>query len=127
MKRGLFILAHGSQAKEADMILAELMEKLQKKMDKNFDELGWGSLQISKPSVDEGLEALAATGVTEIVIVPMFIFKGNHVKYDIPEVLEGIKGKYPNISFTMGKHIGADDRIVDILQSRAVEALEVKF
>ncbi len=123
MKRGLFILAHGSKAKEADEILEDLMVKLQGKMDTKFDELGWGSLQISTPSVEEGLETLAKKDVTEIVIVPMFIFQGNHVKYDIPEVLDKLKEKYSHINFIMGKHIGADDRIVDILQSRALEAL----
>ncbi|WP_026477228.1 sirohydrochlorin chelatase [Alkaliphilus transvaalensis] len=124
MKRGLFVLAHGSKAKEADEILVQLMEKLQKNLDQQFHELGWGSLQISRPTVAEGLETLAQKNVTEIVIVPMFIFQGNHVKYDIPEVLTELKDKYPHINFIMGDHIGADDRMVDILQSRALEALK---
>ncbi|MTI55377.1 sirohydrochlorin chelatase [Geosporobacter ferrireducens] len=123
MKTGLFVLGHGSQAQEADEIFSNIVEMVMNITD--FEVVGLGSLQISKPSFEEGIEDLIRRGAEHIVIVPMFIFEGNHVKYDIPEALEKIRADYPTVRFTMGKHIGADSRIASIIEERAKQALEV--
>ena len=125
MNKALFILAHGSKAKEADTILEAIVEKVREKAN-DFSFVGYGSLQISKPSFEEGIDELIKKGVSEIIIVPMFIFIGNHVKFDIPEVLNDLKNKYPEVCFTMGDPIGADDKLVEILIARANKAVEEK-
>ncbi|WP_170834752.1 sirohydrochlorin chelatase [Natronincola peptidivorans] len=123
MKKALFVLAHGSKAKEADETVEAIVEMLKAKDIEEFPFIGYGSLQISTPSFEEGIEDLVKKGVEEIVIVPMFLFKGNHIKLDIPEELEKLEKKYPQIRFVMGKHIGADSRIADIVEERGKEAL----
>lgn len=121
MKRALFVLGHGSQAEEADVIFSTIVEMVMNITE--FEMVGMGSLQISKPSFEEGILELIHNGAEEIVIVPMFIFKGNHVKYDIPEALNQLKEKYPKVSFLMARHIGADGRIAAIIEERAKEAI----
>lgn len=121
MKTGLFVLGHGSQAQEADEIFSNIVEMVMNIT--AFDLVGLGSLQISKPSFQEGIEDLVHRGAEHIVIVPMFIFQGNHVKYDIPEALEKIKLQYPAVKFTLAKHIGADARIASIIEERAKVAI----
>ena len=123
MKNALFVLGHGSQAQEADEIFFQIVEQVKKIS--HFELIGMGSLQISKPSFEEGIEVLIHQGAEKIVIVPMFIFLGNHVKFDIPEKLEELKEKYPKINFVMANHIGADPRIAEIIDERAKEALEI--
>ncbi|SNS46350.1 CbiX protein [Anaerovirgula multivorans] len=123
MKKALFVLAHGSKAKEADEILISIVEMLKKRDVQEFPLLGYGSLQISTPSFEEGIDALVEEGAEEIVIVPMFLFQGNHIKHDIPVELQVIKEKHPKIEFIMGKHIGADRRIADIVEERGKEAV----
>lgn len=122
MKKALFVLAHGSKAKEADEILEGIVNMLKERNIKEFPLLGFGSLQISKPSFEEGIDVLVEEGADEIVIVPMFLFQGNHIKQDIPVELEAIQKKYPKIRFIMGRHIGADSRIADIVEERGKEA-----
>lgn len=121
MKRALFVLGHGSQAMEADAIFERIVEMV--KEITSFEMVGMGSLQISKPSFEEGISELIQKGAEQIIIVPMFIFKGNHVKFDIPEKLEELKEKYPHIEFRMANHIGADERIATIIEERAREVM----
>ncbi|SCX80547.1 sirohydrochlorin chelatase [Alkaliphilus peptidifermentans] len=123
MKRGLLILVHGSKSKEADEITKELIRKLKHKLSDEFQEVAYGALQISSPSVEEGIDNLVENEMEEIIVVPMFIFQGVHVKSDIPDVMENIKNKYPQINIKLGKHIGADDRLVEILYSRAIDTI----
>lgn len=122
MKSALFILGHGSQAQEADEIFFQIVEQVKKIS--SFELIGMGSLQISEPTFEEGIAVLIEQGAEKIVIVPMFIFLGNHVKFDIPEELEKLREKYPHIDFVMAKHIGADARIAAIIDDRAKEAIE---
>ena len=121
MKKALFILGHGSQADEANEIFSDIVEMVMNITD--FEEVGMGSLQIFKPSFQEGIEELINNGAEQIVIVPMFIYKGNHVKYDIPEELSKLKESYPHVEFIMAKHIGADARLAAIIEERAKEAV----
>ncbi|AOY75450.1 sirohydrochlorin chelatase [Clostridium formicaceticum] len=123
MEKGLFVLAHGSKAKEADETLMEIMEMVKARDPKEFSLVGFGSLQFSTPSFEEGIQDLIERGAKEIVIVPMFLFKGNHIQMDIPEELEALEKKYPDVTFIIGKHIGADKRIAEIIEERGKEAL----
>ena len=121
MKKGLFILGHGSQAVEADEIFANIAKMVMGITE--FEAVGMGSLQFSKPTFEEGIDEMILTGIEKIVIVPMFIFKGNHVKFDIPEELQKLKNKYPHVEFIMADHIGADARLAEIIEERAKEAI----
>lgn len=121
MKKGLFILGHGSQALEANEIFVNIVKMVISITE--FETVGMGSLQISNPSFDEGIAEMVKTGIDKIVIVPMFIFKGNHVKYDIPDELQKLKEKYPQVEFIMADHIGADARLAEIIEERAKEAI----
>jgi len=124
MRKGLFILAHGSRAKEADEILEKIVSMIKGDTIEEFPVIGYGSMEFSEPSFEEGIDELVKVGVQEIVIVPMFLFKGNHIQKDIPEDLGKIKEKYPEIKFVMGEHIGADRRIADIVIERGRQAIE---
>ena len=58
-----------------------------------------------------------------IVVVPLLLFKGNHVYKDIPEMLENEKSKYPQVEFIYANNIGADERIALIAADRIHEVL----
>jgi len=127
MKNALFVLAHGSKTKEPEEALNQIMVILEKDKGKAFDLLGFGFLQFSKPDFAQGIGNLVAKGAEEIVIVPMFLFQGNHMNKDIPKALEELRKKHKEVQFILAKHIGVDLRIADIIQDRAKEAIQIKF
>ncbi|WP_350343047.1 CbiX/SirB N-terminal domain-containing protein [Proteinivorax tanatarense] len=121
MKKGLFILAHGSRAAEANDQLFSISEKARLNKKNEFDLVGYGSMELSKPSFAEGINTLVKEGAESVVIVPLFLFKGNHIKKDIPKLLEEIKKEHPGVEFKMTTPVGEDDRVVDILLDNAVK------
>jgi len=127
MKKGLFVLAHGSKNQEAQETLKQIITILEEDKEDTFDLLGFGSLQFSHPDFIQGIDLLVGQGAEEIVIVPMFLFQGNHVKYDIPKVLEKLQKKHNKVHFILAKQIGADIRIANIIQDRAKEAIRIEF
>lgn len=122
MKNGLLVLGHGSKAAEADAIFTRIVDHV--RQISAFEHVAMGSLQLSRPTFAEGVQALLEQGVEQMVIMPMFIFQGNHVKYDIPEELETLRRQHPGVRFIMAGPIGADQRLADIIEERALVALQ---
>jgi sirohydrochlorin ferrochelatase len=123
MKTGLLVLGHGSQSAEADEIFARIVDHVRRIS--SFEHVARGSLQLSRPTFAEGVQALLDEGVREMVIMPMFIFRGNHVKFDIPGELENLRMEHPGVRFVMAEPIGADARLADIIEERAQDARRI--
>ena len=123
MKTGLLVLGHGSKAAEADEIFATIVDHVREIS--GFEHVAMGSLQLSRPTFAEGVQTLLEKGVQEMVIMPMFIFRGNHVKFDIPEELDNLRKAHPDVRFVMAEPIGADARLADIIEERAQDARQI--
>ena len=120
MKTGLLVLGHGSKAVEADQIFTQIVADVRALS--TFECVAMGSLQLSRPTFAEGVQTLLDQGVTTMVVMPMFIFRGNHVKFDIPEELTKLRQAHPQINFVMAEPIGADIRLSAIIEERAQAA-----
>ena len=63
--------------------------------------------------------------VTDIVVVGLFFLSpGRHARSDIPEMLEEIATRYPQIKSVVTEPLGVDQRIAELLLVRAEEAME---
>lgn len=122
MDKGILILAHGSRAKEADTTLNKIVEKMSRLMEGCLVQKA--NMEFSKPNLLEGLEYLVEKGVKQVIIVPLFLFKGRHIQHDIPALVSKAREKFPKTNIKIAKHIDADDRLVEILANRAREAMD---
>ncbi len=113
---GILILAHGSKKVETERILDSLTNKVIEKTGRRL--IASAYLQFSEQNLEVGINKLVEMGAIIIKVMPMFLFDGVHVTEDIPNELEAIKKKYPNIEILMAKHIGDDSRIADIIIDR---------
>ncbi len=112
--RVLIIVAHGSRKKASAMEVAALVKKINKKTD-GFDWVTHAFLQFSDPLLPDVLEAAAAKGAKQVVLFPFFIATGSHVQSDIPEAAAIAAEKYPEVSFTITRHLGVVDAVEDLI------------
>jgi sirohydrochlorin cobaltochelatase len=119
---GIIILAHGSKLRNEKNHL--VMKKVQSTLHKVVKEIkkrnNWSMVeqaffQFLKPDLPRSIEKLANKGCTKIVVLPFFLFSGNHVTQDIPKILKEEGKKYKNIEFVLTKSLGQDSRIIDIV------------
>ena len=111
--KGVLVIAHGSRAKETEATLEAIVSMVQAQMtDINIE---WAFMEFSDRTVEKGFSALAAKAVTEITIVPYFLFTGIHIKEDIPEMVAECAAHYPDITISMAQPLGVDQRLADIL------------
>ena len=116
MMKGVLVIAHGSRAKETEDTLDEVLSMAKTKIPETIIECAF--MEFSDRTVDKGISALAAKGVTEINVVPYFLFSGIHIKEDIPNMITTSAARFPDVKVKMGEPFGTDERLADILVDR---------
>ena len=74
------------------------------------------------PTLPERAAELIAQGADKIVVMPMFVARGGHLKKETPEMMELLRSTYPKVEFSLGNAIGEHELVV---QAMATAALEV--
>ena len=121
MKEVLLIVGHGSRSKEAQETFDSVVKMVQEKSGNDFYKVAGAHMELAKPSIEEKVELLFEQDISRFLIVPYFLYQGIHIKEDIPELLEKLKKKYPKIEFRLGRPIGKEPLLADLLISRGKE------
>lgn len=117
--KGILILAHGSREVATEDTLKEVVSQLKTMVDVELLETAF--LQFSEINLEKGLDNLVEKGANEITVIPYFLFEGVHIREDIPgEIEDYLKGK-DKVKVTMGKTLGSDRRLAEILADRIKE------
>jgi len=117
----IIILAHGSRKERVSEEFMKLAGQIQDRLPSIRIEPAL--FQFSKQDLPEALKKLASEGYNKIKIVPLFLFQGVHIKEDIPEVISGVKGDFPNMDISVSQTLWPDERILDILTLRIEETV----
>ncbi len=121
MDKTLLILAHGSKTQSTTEVIYQVRDEIAKRnLYKNVEV---SFMEFNHPNIREVFDEIYKEGSREVIAVPMFLFEGNHIRYDIPKELANIKNVYPDLEISLAKPIGFDKRIADILIERAAGKL----
>ena len=127
MKTGIVILGHGSRREEANAEVRELVTIMQdnKGVQENYlnDEVLYEAafLSFGEPDLEMAVDGMVEKEVEKIVVIPLFLVTGNHIKQDIPEEMDKLVSKYPRVEFVRSRHLGIHPALVDIIQERIQE------
>lgn len=123
MNKGILIVGHGSKSSDAVREFEQMVAYTSRQTG-DFVVKG-AHMELAEPNVPDTVESLVAAGVTDIRVLPYFLYTGNHIKHDIPGILAEEKRKHPHVTFRFGKALGFEPRIADILLAKAGEAEEI--
>ncbi|MEE8168691.1 MAG: CbiX/SirB N-terminal domain-containing protein [Candidatus Hydrothermarchaeales archaeon] len=132
MKTCVIIVGHGSKVPESRGIYEEIAKKAR---EKSGLEIRIGYMKHWKPTLEDTINSLLEEGVKKIIIVPLFLLPGLHVTEDLPILLGLKEGESPgfgygkikipeDVEILYARHIGADERLADVVVDRAKEALK---
>jgi sirohydrochlorin ferrochelatase len=123
MKRGIVILAHGSRAEvgEANRQLLKVVEMFRERTGNEHVKPAYMNVKSKGPGLSEAVAGLKGEHCEEIVVAPWFLTRGLHIQKDIPEMIEELRNRYPQVRIVMAEPLGPDSRLVDILLDRIRE------
>ena len=120
-KVGIIILSHGSKVKKANASLNKTVRAIRRKT--GLGTIVPAYLQFCQPDLERSVKSLVTKGCQTVIIIPFFLFNGNHVTRDIPHIIKKEEEKHPKVNFIYTKNLGEDTRISDIVSDMVEEAI----
>jgi sirohydrochlorin cobaltochelatase len=121
MPQGLILYAHGAR----DARWAEPFERLCERISTMVPgtQVVLAYLEFMAPDLPSAAAALRAAGCRQIVLVPIFLGQGGHVRQDLPRRLEEVAAAHPDCDFRMADAAGEDDAVLDALAAYCLRQL----
>jgi sirohydrochlorin cobaltochelatase len=79
-------------------------------------------LELMTPRLPDEVALLAARGVKDVTIVPVFLGQGGHLLRDLPLLLDGLRAAHPDITFTTVPAVGEDPGVLAAMAAYCVAA-----
>ena len=113
--RALLLVAHGSRLSEANVEVAQLVERLREISIDRFEIVTHAFLEIAKPDIPTGIDACVAQGAIQLWVLPYFLAAGRHVRDDVPALLEQARARHPQVTIHLCEHLGAEAELPELL------------
>jgi sirohydrochlorin cobaltochelatase len=78
-------------------------------------------LELTTPSIQEGVDQCVAQGYTEFSVLPILLFAARHNKFDVTNELDRAKARHPQIRFHYGRHFGITPAILELWHRRLAQ------
>jgi sirohydrochlorin cobaltochelatase len=121
MSTAVLMCGHGSRDDEAIVEFQAMVDRLRARLADT--RVGSAFLEFARPTIREGLDALAAAGVTRVLAVPGMLFAAGHVKNDLPWELNSFAAENPAIAIEYGRDLAIDPKLLEAARDR-LEAAE---
>lgn len=116
MTTPLVIAAHGTRLPEgqaAARVLTDVVRSLLPDVD-----VREAFVELDTPTIDAAVADLLAGGVEQVVVVPLMVGSGGHVREDIPEAIEAGRRGRPGARVRYTPHLGPDPRLRSAVRQR---------
>lgn len=111
MKAVLFI-SHGSRLAQTEDEVRAFVGRLKRRSRVPIFEYAY--LEVSHPSIPEGIDICVKRGAREIIALLNFLNTGKHVEEDIPRIIREAQKKYPGVVFYITEPVGQHARMTDL-------------
>jgi sirohydrochlorin cobaltochelatase len=123
-KTALILFAHGARDPEWASPMRRVCASVRAQAPDLRVELAF--LEFMTPELRECAESLLAEGFGRIVVLPMFIAQGGHLKRDVPLLLDELRALHPQAQFELGCAVGEAESIVQAMAAHVLSLAGVR-
>lgn len=123
-RKAIILMGHGSRMPGADSGMEQVARSIREKH-KDFM-IETCSMSLLGPRFGEIFEQCVAKGAQKVIVIPYFLHFGAHMQEDIPEILVEKASMFPNVKLIMGKHLGFDEKLTELVVKRIAESESLK-
>ena len=121
MKRSLILFAHGARAPSWAAPFERLRDLTQARAPDAAVSLAF--LELMEPRLPAQVAALAAQGILDITVVPVFLGQGGHVLRDLPLMVDQLRLDFPALTIKVVGAVGEDASVLAAMTGYCVDAL----
>ena len=121
MQRAMILFAHGARSASWAAPFERLREQAQARLPGTDVSLAF--LELMSPSLPDAVDALAARGILDVTVVPVFLGQGGHLQRDLPALAERLRAAHPGLRLTVAGPVGEDPGVLAAMASYCVAAI----
>ena len=95
MKQAVILLGHGSIREHANVEVRGMWQMMKEQLPEL--NISGAFVEVADPTLEQEIDRLAAEGMERIIIVPMFLTRGQHLSNGIPRILDAMREKHGHI------------------------------
>jgi len=114
----IILFAHGARDERWAEPFTRIVSKVRAGAPGLVVELAY--LEHLEPSLEQAARRLAKLGAKSIVIVPVFLGRGGHMRVDAPRLIAAARAGLPGVAIVMAPSAGEDDAVIDALAAYCV-------
>ncbi|MEF8729281.1 MAG: CbiX/SirB N-terminal domain-containing protein [Accumulibacter sp.] len=118
----LILFAHGARDPEWARPMQRVCALLRQQAPGLRVELAF--LEFMLPNLRDCAERLVADGVARVLVLPMFIARGGHLKRDVPLLLAELRRQHPGTTFELADAVGEAETVARAMASHALSLLD---
>ncbi len=118
--RGVLLVAHGTRSSAGVAETQRLARQVARLLPQWPVELAF--LELAQPDVPLAAERLLQRRLPAVVVAPLLLFAAGHWKRDLPELVAGLRSRYPEVRFLLLPPLECDEAVVALAAERFREA-----
>ena len=118
--KAILLFGHGARNPDWAKPFTRIREAILLREPKALVEPGF--LELLRPSFDETVDSLARQGATEIVVVPVFMAAGSHIKKDLPQMAANAMDRHPGLNIGLAAPVGEAAAVLAAMADYALAA-----
>ena len=117
-KKAFILFAHGSRDPEWSTTFERIYRAIGAASPETRAELAY--LEFTKPSLQEATARLVGDGYARIVVVPVFLARGGHLKQDLPLLMDELRQSHPQATFELAGAIGEEESVIQAIAAHVL-------
>jgi len=128
---GLLLFAHGARdpnwARPFQAVAARCREaRGEPTQADEHSRIALGFLEFMAPDLVQAGRQLVAAGCRQVVVVPLFLGAGGHVRKDIPGLMAQLQSEFPDVVFSLQAAIGEAPGVVEAMARAALAGADAR-
>ena len=123
MTQAIILLAHGSRDERWKKPFEELLASIQKTSPNQS--VGLAYMEMTNPTLDETALLAIEQGATQLMILPLFMASGGHLRHDVPQQVARLQQQYPHVSVILEPPVGEHALVQQAMQQVIQELFAV--
>lgn len=118
--KGILLYGHGARNPEWAQPFHRIRDAIKARNPQALVEPGF--LELMRPTFDEGVACLVDQGATSIMVVPIFMAAGSHVKKDLPRLAADAMDRHAGLLIELAAPVGEVDSVLAAMADYAIAA-----
>lgn len=123
-KTALILFAHGARDAEWASPMRRVCAAVHAQAPELRVELAF--LEFMTPTLRDCAQILLAENYRRLIVLPMFIAQGGHLKHDLPQLIDELREQNPQVSFELAGAVGEVKSVVQAMADHVITLADGK-